>query len=100
MKRRLLLGALGMALAATAMARTAQDRYDAARDDYEVGHFAQAFAVFAELADAGHCEAARMAHQMARYGRALYAIDFGAAPERITRWQGLPGCGAAGPGPR
>jgi hypothetical protein len=67
-------------------------RYEAAQVDYEIGHFHKAFATFAELADQGHCEAARLAQQMVRYGRPLYAIDFKVAPERLERWQRLPAC--------
>jgi len=67
-------------------------RYDAAHVDYEIGHYAQAFAVFASLADEGHCDAARLALQMARYGRPLYFIDFEVAPERLEHWQRLPAC--------
>jgi hypothetical protein len=67
-------------------------RYDAARDDYEVGHFQTAFAEFAALADAGHCGAARMALQMLRLGRSLYAAEFRAPLERVQQWQRLPAC--------
>lgn len=70
-------------------------RYDAARDEYEIGHFGAAFAAFALLADEGHCEAARVAHQMVRYGRQLYAMDFSVAAPRLARWRELPGCPVA-----
>lgn len=71
-------------------------RYEAALVDYEIGHFDRAFAVFASLADEGHCDAARLAQQMARYGRPLYATDFKVAPDRLARWQLLPACRVAG----
>jgi len=80
--------------AAMALA-TASARYDAARDQYEIGHFTVAFAAFAQLADEGHCEAARIARGMVRHGRELYATEFAVAPERLTRWQRLPGCPVA-----
>jgi hypothetical protein len=67
-------------------------RYEAAQADYEIGHFDRAFTVFASLADEGHCDAARLAQQMARYGRPLYASEFKVAPDRLARWQRLPGC--------
>ena len=70
-------------------------RYDAAHVDYEIGHYEQAFAVFASMADEGHCDAARLAQQMLRYGRPLYAIEFKVAPERLERWQRLPACPVA-----
>lgn len=70
-------------------------RYDAAQVDYEIGHFDKAFAVFASLADEGHCEAARLAQQMVRYGHLLYAIDFKVASERLERWRRVPACPVA-----
>lgn len=70
-------------------------RYEAAQVDYEIGHFDKAFATFAELADEGHCDASRLAQQMVRYGRPLYAAEFKVAPERLERWQRLPACPAA-----
>lgn len=79
--------------APTAFAQTS--RYDAARDDYEIGRFDKAFAEFAALADEGHCEAARVAQQMVRYGKALYAAEFKVPRERLERWQRLPGCPVA-----
>ncbi len=51
-----------------------ENRYDAARDDYEVGHYDKAFVVFAELADHGHCAAARIAREMVLAGRPLYGM--------------------------
>ncbi len=67
-------------------------RYDAARDEYEVGHFQAAFAEFAVLADAGHCGAVRMALQMLRYGKSLYATEFRTSLERVQQWQRQPTC--------
>lgn len=74
------------------MLATQAARLDVARAEYEVGHFAAAFEAFAQLADEGHCEAARVAQQMVRYGRTLYAMEFAVAPPRLTRWRGLPAC--------
>jgi hypothetical protein len=90
----LLLAAATAALA-QGVASPEQQRYDAARDEYEVGHFQVAFAEFATLADRGHCESARMALQMIRYGKSLYATEFHATLERVQRWQHLPTCGPA-----
>ena len=70
-------------------------RYDSAHVDYEIGHYERAFAVFASLADEGHCGAARLARQMVRYGRQIYAVDFNVSPERLDRWQRLPKCAVA-----
>jgi hypothetical protein len=92
---KLFLVSLTLALLLGAPSAFAQtSRYDAARDDYEIGHFDKAFAEFAALADEGHCDAARVAQQMVRYGKPLYATEFKVAAERLERWQRLSGCPA------
>jgi hypothetical protein len=70
-----------------AVSHEAAARYDAARDEYEVGHFDTAFTTFAALADEGHCDAVRMALQMVRYGRSLYATEFKVTQGRVQQWQ-------------
>jgi hypothetical protein len=80
------------ALLAAPAAFGQSSRYDAAQVDYEIGHFDKAFVAFASLADEGHCDAARQAQQMVRYGRPLYAIEFKVEPERLERWRRLPAC--------
>ncbi|MFN0183645.1 MAG: hypothetical protein ACKVQR_07510 [Aquabacterium sp.] len=77
---------------AAAGTATEQQRYDAARDQYEIGHFQVAFAEFATLADSGHCDATRMALQMLRYGKSLYATEFILPVERMQRWHIQPAC--------
>ena len=67
-------------------------RYDGAQLDYEIGHYEQAFAEFANLADTGHCDAARIARQMVRFGRPLYGVEFKVASDRFQRWRRLPAC--------
>jgi hypothetical protein len=90
------LAALAAAVAFTAPATFGQtSRYDEAQVDYEIGHYERAFAVFADLADEGHCDAARMAQQMVRYGRPMYLTEFKVAPERLERWQRMPACPVA-----
>lgn len=84
--------ATATALLATSAAFGQTSRCDAAHVDYEIGHYAQAFEVLASLADEGHCDAARLAQQMVRHGRPLYAIEFQVAPERLERWQRPPAC--------
>jgi hypothetical protein len=92
---RLTLASLTLAVLLCAPSAFAQtSRYDAARDDYEIGHFDKAFAEFAALADEGHCDAARISQQMVRYGKPLYAIEFKVAAERLERWQRLSSCPA------
>lgn len=88
-------GSLAGSAVAWAQSPTPASRYEAARDQYEIGHFAEAFAVFAELADQGHCDAARVAQQMLRYGKPLYATEFSVPRQRLERWQRLPGCPVA-----
>lgn len=80
-----------------ALAQPAADaeRLEAARNAYERGHYAQAFEGFAQLADAGHCEAARTARQMLRYGRVLYGSVFSVAAERRAHWDHPAGCPAS-----
>jgi hypothetical protein len=54
--------------------------------DYERGHWPEAFAAFATLADLGEAEAARIAVLMWRFGPALYRTEFSASPDQIQRW--------------
>lgn len=91
--------ALATGSAAAEEARMAA-RYDAARVEYEIGHYQLAFDELAALADGGHCAANRMARQMLRHGRALYGIDFQVAAERLARWGQAPACIDASPAPR
>ncbi|MDH5287694.1 MAG: hypothetical protein OEX23_13805 [Betaproteobacteria bacterium] len=81
------------ALLNAAPSGAAQDtRLEDALSQYEVGRYEEAFTAFAKLADEGHCEAARIAREMARFGRQLYAKDFELAPARIDRWPQAPDC--------
>lgn len=77
---------LVLSFAGTVAAQHGDARFDDAMARYEIGHYEAAFDMFAALADGGHCEAARIAHQMARHGRALYALEFKLEPERAQRW--------------
>jgi hypothetical protein len=71
---------------------------------YEAGHYADAYARFARLADCGHREAARIALQMRQFGPRLYGARFHAGPQQLGRWRSLlageagraddPGCAA------
>jgi len=86
--------------------RSARDRseplrtpFETAQAHYEAGRYAQAYALFAQLADCGHREAARIALQMRRFGPELYGVAFEASPSRLARWQGtLSADASAGPG--
>jgi hypothetical protein len=53
---------------------------------YEEGHWDEAFAGLASLADQGHASAARLALLMLRHGAAVYGTAFTVAPERVARW--------------
>lgn len=70
-------------------------RYDAASESYRIGHYRAAFDAFAELADAGHCDAMRIARQMSRHGQALYSLELPIDPQRRERWQRAGACIAA-----
>ena len=77
-----------------AHAQASGARYDAAQEAYAAGHYRDAFETFAGLADQGHCDAARIASQMARWGQPLYAQTFQVSPERRRQWQLQPACAA------
>jgi hypothetical protein len=79
-------------IAAAGTARADDSRLEQARAEYEIGHYEVAFAAFAALADEGQCDAARIASQMARLGRALYPAAFQADAERLKRWQRSDDC--------
>ena len=93
-RRPLQLGALWLAFAppwAVAQPLAAPELLQA-HVEYEIGHRAQAFALYAALADRGHAEAARIALQMWRYGPQLYAMSFAAQPEQLAYWLQLLAC--------
>lgn len=93
MRKPLFVLALSCALSvATAPARADDARYHEALAEYEIGHYEEAFAVFARLADEGHCHAARIARQMVRHGTSLYPMPFHAEPVRLARWQRTADC--------
>jgi hypothetical protein len=92
----LALAALSYALAVHA----AQDQdFDDALAQYDAGRYEQAFATFAKLADDGHCEAARIAREMMRFGAELYAREFVLPQDRAERWPQRPACLATGTSP-
>lgn len=66
--------------------------FAAAQAEYDIGHYAAAFAGFAALADAGDAESARIAIQMQRYGQALYRMRFAAGPRQVGRWTAVLDC--------
>jgi hypothetical protein len=94
----LVLGLAGISGASGAPSSAELDRrYEAAREAYAIGHYAAAHAEFAALADAGHCDAARIAHLMRRHGRRLYGVDLQASSR--PRWpDSCPPVPAARPG--
>jgi hypothetical protein len=80
--------ACGAAVAQPAATADAlSQRHEQAQMAYEQGHYAQAFAESAALADLGHADAARTAAQMSRYGRTLYGMDLPLAPQRLSLWR-------------
>lgn len=100
--RRVLAAAL-VAWAATQAGAAEPDpdpRYEAARAEYDNGHYRQAFEGFARLADGGHCQAARTARQMLRFGPGLYGLVFSVPPERLAQWPRPAACEAQEARPR
>jgi hypothetical protein len=87
-------GALAGGSAGAGPAPDMHPRFEAALERYERGHYEAAFDELAALADDGHCEAARIAYQMAREGRALYPVAFRVEPGRLRRWRQREGCPA------
>ena len=68
--------------------------FDTAQAHYEAGRYADAYELFARLADCGHREAARIALQMHKFGSRLYGVDFTARPRQLARWQAALSVGA------
>lgn len=93
MARPLAVGAL-LAVGGVTAGWADERAMDAVLRDYETGHYQRAFDRVALLADAGHCEAARLARDMARHGPRLFAQRFNVAAERLARWQLVPRCEA------
>jgi hypothetical protein len=52
----------------------AESIFRAAQAQYEANRWRSAYAGFVRAAALGHCEAARIAHQMHRYGARLYGV--------------------------
>ena len=71
---------------------TVAQRFDAALVAYERNHWPEAYAALSALADSGHPEAARMAHQMQRYGLVLYGREFVASASQVALWKRRWGC--------
>lgn len=67
-----------------------------ALEEYERGHYAQAFAAFARLADQCHPEAARIVVQMWLNGPALYNMKFNASPSQVESWRRVRVAGVGG----
>lgn len=90
-------GMLALTLAAGTGAQTlpadAGHRRDEAFDQamalYDRNHWARAWQLLAELADAGHRDAAWLALQMWRHGARLYGMDFELGAQRRERWLDL-----------
>jgi hypothetical protein len=60
-----------------------------ARLRLERGHYADAHRRFAQLADCGHRESARVALEMRQPGPQRYRMSFQVGPERLARWRAL-----------
>ena len=64
----------------------ADENFDAAVRLYAAGHWQQAFANLATLADKGHAVAAKLALLMLRYGTTVYGTTFTVHPGQVARW--------------
>jgi len=63
--------------------------FEQARAQLERGHHADAHRRFAQLADCGHREAARIALEMRQFGPQVYGMNFHVGPKRLARWRAL-----------
>lgn len=90
LQRRALLLAMSGCTAALACAQEALPSrgWQQAHEEYAAGHYASAYVAFADLADRGRPDAARIAVQMHRYGPILYRQSFPASREQLRTWQG------------
>ncbi|MBL8346877.1 MAG: hypothetical protein JNN03_15665 [Rubrivivax sp.] len=75
--------------ARVALAAPAGAAFEQARAQLERGHYAEAHRRFAQLADCGHREAARIALEMRQFGPQLYRMNFQVGPKQLTRWRAL-----------
>ncbi len=82
--------------ARVARAAPAAEVFEQARAQLERGHYADAHRRFAQLADCGHREAARIALEMRQFGPQLYRMNFQVGPKQLARWRAL----LAAPAPR
>lgn len=79
-----LSAALPAAAAHPAAARTRS--LDSAIALYERGHWAPAYTMLEQLADAGDALASKLALLMLRYGAPLYGTRFTATPKQVAVW--------------
>lgn len=81
-------------LATAALAQTPADAaFDSAQALYDKADYELAYQRFAELADAGHTEASRIAWLMNRHGLHLYGRTFDATPYQQLSWHWRKNCG-------
>jgi hypothetical protein len=66
---------------------TVAARFEQGRLHYENAHYRQSWAVFAQLADEGCVEAARIALQMRQWSPQMYGTTFTAGPKQLERWR-------------
>jgi hypothetical protein len=85
---RLALARSGRSAGATTRA-PAPSAFDRAIEHFAHGRWSEAFAELVPLADAGHCEAARIAMLMTTRGPRLFGRSFPASPSQRERWHVL-----------
>jgi hypothetical protein len=79
----------GVAVAQETSVTVTPTLFALAATEYEHGHWLEAFAAFARLADRCEAEPARIAVLMWRHGPMLYRAEFEASREQIQRWARL-----------
>ncbi|MBE7939518.1 MULTISPECIES: hypothetical protein [Ramlibacter] len=87
----IVIAAWVVACAAALVLRQQDAVLDGALDLYAQGRYVAAYARFAAAADQGNPEAARMALQMVREGRARYGTEWWASPAQRAHWARLAG---------
>lgn len=66
--------------------------YRAAQEQYEANHWLSAYAGFVRAAALGHCDAARIARQMYRYGPRLYGVTLPSPATELAALQQAKSC--------
>jgi hypothetical protein len=61
--------------------------FDAAVQEYRLGHWSAAYGRFSKLADSGHPDSARMAMHMLGFGPTVYKTEWTTSPAQLIQWR-------------